>query len=1380
MISPKRRKGKTEIEQALQECEDALQQTQHLAKIGSWKWVIATNSVQWSDELCQINGHDPKLPVPGFAEMAACYTPQSWERLNAAVTNALQNGVPYDLELELVREDGIIINTLARGEVDKDASGKTVGLHGIVQDITERLLAEKAIRTSEEYFRAIFDLAIDGILLADLETKKFTIGNRSICHQLGYSQEEIKNVGVIDIHPEKDLPYVIDQFERQAKGEFTLAKDIPVKRKDGTVFYADVNSTTIKIAEKTYLMGFFRDITERKQAEGEHKANIRFLESLERVDHSIKLEADVDKMLSNIIKEVFSIFDSDRAWLLYPCDPDAPSFRVPVEMNRPEYPGANVQGLDVPMTPDVAQNMREALEFDDPVTYIAGTERPINKVTAEQFGVLSQMFIALYPKVGKPWVFGMHQCSSPRIWTKEDKRLFKEISRRISDGLNSVLFLRELQGSEERFRRLAENARDMIYRMSLPEGKYEYVSPAAFAISGYSPEEFYKTPLFIKQIIHPDWHKYFDEQWTNLIRGELPLTYEYQIIHKSGEVRWLNQRNILLRDNAGNPAAIEGIVTDITGRKQAEMKLLSLYRVIKMLGDVNQTLVHVADEQTLLNEVCRIVVEVGGYRLAWVGYVENDEEKTIRPVAHAGFESGYLEKVKLTWADTERGRGPGGVAIRTGKPSIASNIATDPSMAPWREDALKRGYQAIIAIPLKDQGSTFGVIGIYSTVVNAFSDEESKILDELASDLAYGISAQRICAEHKLLEEVQRKNEAELREAQRIGRFGNFEWDLRTGKITWSEEFFRIYGFDPKQSPPSYEEHLTSYSPESAARLDAAVKKSIRTGDPYVIDLEQVGTDGTRKWIAACGEVKRDANNEIVGIRGTAQDITERKQLEDELNRTNEENINYIFEGAGDGLMLSEIEGDKIFTGNKAICRMLGYSLEEIKKLGIKDIQSEEAIPHVMAQFKKQLKGEIVSFKDLSVKRKDGSVFFADVNATSIVFGGKKYMMSLFHDNTERLLGEKQLQESEKKFRAIFMSSSDAIMTLEPPTWKFTSGNPATVAMFGAKDEAEFVSYEPWKLSPELQMDGQNSALKAKEMIEKAMQEGSNRFEWLHKRLNGEEFCAEVLLSRIEQVGKVYLTALVRDLTQQRLMEEKNKKINELKEVNEIKNEFLAMASHELRTPLAIIEQGVSLVLEQLSGPINPKQKEVLETAQINIDRLTRLINDLLNIEKIESHKVVSQLQSIDIVKTVEDIIKTLQPQAEKNKIDLSLKLKPKNPLKISADPDKLNEVFNNLLSNALKFTSEQGKIAVEIVEKDTFVEISIRDTGKGIAKENLPRLFSKFEQFGRSIGPGAKGTGLGLAISKGLVELFGGKIWVESELGKGSTFTFTIPKEKV
>jgi signal transduction histidine kinase len=160
------------------------------------------------------------------------------------------------------------------------------------------------------------------------------------------------------------------------------------------------------------------------------------------------------------------------------------------------------------------------------------------------------------------------------------------------------------------------------------------------------------------------------------------------------------------------------------------------------------------DEKEFLAEVSRMIVDVGGYRLAWIGFAQEDENKSVRPMAQAGFEDGYLEKANITWADTQRGRGPTGTAIRTGRPTVCKNILKDPRFAPWRGEAVRRGYGSSISLPIRTGDKVIGALNIYATEPDALDAEEVRLLEELASDISYGLTALRNKFEREKAEEA--------------------------------------------------------------------------------------------------------------------------------------------------------------------------------------------------------------------------------------------------------------------------------------------------------------------------------------------------------------------------------------------------------------------------------------------------------------------------------------------------------------------------------------------------------------------------------------------------------------------------------------------------
>jgi len=189
------------------------------------------------------------------------------------------------------------------------------------------------------------------------------------------------------------------------------------------------------------------------------------------------------------------------------------------------------------------------------------------------------------------------------------------------------------------------------------------------------------------------------------------------------------------------------IFTDITAQKNAQESLRISNRALRTLSTINQTMIQAVGEWELLSAACQIIVSTGGYRFAWIGYAEHDEEKTIRPVAQAGYEGGYFQTLSLTWADEERGRGPAGNAIRTGKSCIIRNIHDDPAFAPWREEAARQGYASCISLPLSNNEGLLGALSIYSEEPDAFDADEVKLLTELTDNLSYGIISLRMRAE---------------------------------------------------------------------------------------------------------------------------------------------------------------------------------------------------------------------------------------------------------------------------------------------------------------------------------------------------------------------------------------------------------------------------------------------------------------------------------------------------------------------------------------------------------------------------------------------------------------------------------------------------------
>jgi PAS domain S-box-containing protein len=386
-----------------------------------------------------------------------------------------------------------------------------------------------------------------------------------------------------------------------------------------------------------------------------------------------------------------------------------------------------------------------------------------------------------------------------------------------------------------------------------------------------------------------------------------------------------------------------------------------------------------------------------------------------------------------------------------------------------------------------------------------------------------------------------------------------------------------------------------------------------------------------------------------------------------------------------------------------------------------------------------------------------------EIGAKFVQIEGRRHVCIAMVDITARKQAEAEQQESNERFQTLFDSSPDPVWIID--NQRFVECNQAAIEMLGYPDKDSLKNIHPSELSPQFQPDGEESYSKAERMMLIAKEKGLNRFEWVHRRRDQSNFFAEVTLSAITLQGRQVLYCMWRDVT------ERKQAAEAATQLANAKNKFIAVVSHELRSPLATIKEATSLVREEVLGPINDEQKDMLNITKSNIDRLGRLVNNVLIYQKIDAGKMLFDILKNDVNEITQEAYRNIILADSERKDDLVLNLAPKLP-RIKCDKDKIMQVLLNLISNGIKY-SERGPIVITTQLNTREIEFSVKDSGQGIYPEEMENVFLPF-----SHGPGRKtgGTGLGLAISKEIILAHNGQIWVESEFGKGSTFYFTLP----
>jgi PAS domain S-box-containing protein len=373
-----------------------------------------------------------------------------------------------------------------------------------------------------------------------------------------------------------------------------------------------------------------------------------------------------------------------------------------------------------------------------------------------------------------------------------------------------------------------------------------------------------------------------------VIQSGQPRRVTERVTDAQGNVRWLETLKAPVRSAEGVTMGTVGIARDITERKQAEAELRRINRTLRMISECSQVLVRAADEAGLLDAICRLVVEVGGYRMAWVGFVEQDEARSVRAVAQAGFEQDYLNTAKVSWADTERGRGPTGTAIRTGRAVIVRNVLADPAFAPWREAAIQRGYAASAALPLKRGEHVLGALMVYAAEPDTFDTAEVELLTELAEDVAYGITALRTRIENERVEEALKLSEKKYRSIFENAPFAVFQSTVKGRLITANAAGIRMFGYDSAEDFVASATDIPRQLFVSPEQRQNIVREALRCGRFVWDEVEYRRKDGSVFIANLHMRTVPDETGEAAFLEGFVEDITERKRAERGLRQSRE------------------------------------------------------------------------------------------------------------------------------------------------------------------------------------------------------------------------------------------------------------------------------------------------------------------------------------------------------------------------------------------------------------------------------------------------------------------------------------------------------------
>ncbi|MBK9925880.1 MAG: PAS domain S-box protein [Anaerolineales bacterium] len=868
-----------------------------------------------------------------------------------------------------------------------------------------------------------------------------------------------------------------------------------------------------------------------------------------------------------------------------------------------------------------------------------------------------------------------------------------------------------------------------------------------------------------------------------------------------------------VKDDTGNPVGFVAINRDITERKQVEKQIVQMKRLYATLSQVNQIIVHVKSHKELYQSICDVVLKFGELALAWIGLLD---EKTgdIQPVAVSGMGADIVRwpfPVINIYAKTPL-NGVIVEAMHTSKAVTSQDVQTDKRTKALHDVVQKFGFHSLATVPFRLREKTIGILVMISVERGIFqAEEELKLFDEMGLDISFALDTMETEAERKQAEE-------------KIRNMAKFPDENPFPVLRISDTGTILYA--NQSSQPILKEWSTVIGQEVPTFWLKKVEEVLKSRSQQEVDT----TISDRTFSLTITPI---FNESYVNIYG--RDITERKKAEQQL-RQSEEKFSKTFRSSPAALLVTRLADGKYLEVNEAYTHIVGYTREELIghlttefNIYLYPEQRQEVIRQLQA------KGALYNY-EITIQNKYGEHRTVLASLEGINFNNEACLLSSMLDITERKQAEEKIQLQNERLKvlheidtAILTSHSleNIIDTALIHVRQLVGCHSVTLTLFdwraneaeiiGAKGNLETSLQKEAHLPLELFDDLGKTLSQNQQLVITELDEAPSSIPQFQTLLKAglQSVCILPLYSQWKLIGTFDMFSETRNffneesihlgrevanqvaiaISQNNLIEdlrilnaeleqrvinrttELNQTNIELEHANRVKSEFLANMSHELRTPLNSILGLSESLLERTRGPLNDSQQEYIQTIESSGQHLLDLINDILDLSKVEAGKLDYYPQTVDVSTLCRSSMAFVREQALRRSVDIVYESNTED-LKIYADARRLKQVLVNLLSNAVKFTSERGQVTLEVrayPERDT-VQFSVSDTGIGITPDNLRKLFQPFVQVDSALNRQFEGTGLGLTLVQRLTDMHGGSVEVESEVGKGSRFTVNIP----